>query len=166
MFEKSDIDFILEKLDYFSKKQNAVINDLNDLQREFEIFSHWIQQNSNSSLYRLKNAKIRKMIRECIQKGMNYTLAIDTVSDLTGEDHQRIEIIFSQEKYEKTLLKKYSRIYLVRHLLKYGLPIQQIAKISEYNSNYIYQLKRQLKDPLTLYPDEKCAGKVIKKAKY
>lgn len=166
MFEKSDIDFLFEKLNDLQRKQNAVINDLNDLQREFERFGTWIRQSLNSPVYTLKNAKIRKMIRECIQKGMNYTLAIDTVSDLTGEDHQRIEIICSQEKYEKTLLKRYSRQYLVRHLLKHGLPIREIAKISEYNEVYIYQLKRKLKEPLTLYPDEKFAGKVIKKSKY
>ena len=142
-YNQNQIKNLAYRLAALQERAEAQQNDLNEFTRDLTILARYIADYSKTSLYRVKNRLICRVMNHFLSHGLSLNDAIILTSARTHEDIQRIETVYKLDRQEKQIREKMAKIIMIRRLCALRYPKKEIARITGYSVKYVFDLMRQ-----------------------
>lgn len=142
-YNQNQIKNLAYRLAALQERAEAQQNDLNEFTRDLTILARYIADYSKTSLYRVKNRLICRVMNHFLSHGLSLNDAIILTSARTHEDIQRIETVYKLDRQEKQIREKMAKIIMIRRLCALRYPKKEIARITGYSEKYVFDLMRQ-----------------------
>ena len=137
-------DSFLENLDQIEKNVNALKSDLNAIERDISIFKDNLRRYAKNPLYLKKNALIVRVVNSLMTSGLTLEASLVNASQKLHEPLARVITVYDIEKNRKKAVENQKVLFLINRLNDSGFSKKQIAKISGYSENYIYDLIKKI----------------------
>ena len=137
-------DSFLKSLNQIEKNVDALKSDLNAISRDIRIFKDNLHRYAKNPLYLKKNALIVRVVNSFISSGLTLDASLYNTAEKLQEPLARVVTVYAVEKNRKKVVENQKVLFLIDRLNNAGFSKKEIAKISGFSENYVYDLIKKI----------------------